>query len=201
MASPASIIPASIIKVRRAASLALAAPDISLVVYQPNWPPVLVSASSSHAPAGEVWIHARPSQFREELCRRPATQRLLIGPALGVADVDVRIEVVTAGRTTVDAGGVFTIDFEDGHSETGFVGPSTVAVPAAGLCSTDCDQRCPRRSPELAPTVTKPDHDLGTKVITWSYPTWHLLLSHTVRAVAFGSMLAMTVDELVQLTA
>ncbi|MEM9514315.1 MAG: hypothetical protein AAGA42_05605 [Actinomycetota bacterium] len=186
----------SVLRIRRAASLALGVTGISLVVYQTNWPPVLVSRTPHAAPTGEVWIHARPCQVRHELCGTPVAQRVLLGPTLGVTEADVHIELIVNDGTTVDAAGLFTVRHDDRRSEVGFVAPAWMSIPERFEAAA-CDG-CPRRRTVMPPPVVgRPDHGLGTRLVSWVYPTHNYLLATSVRGTAFDTMLAMTVDEVV----
>ncbi len=181
----------STLRVRKAASLALAVPGVSFVVYQHDWPPLLVARSNRDAPAPEVWIHITPAQFSDELGRRPVDHSAMLGPTLGVAETDVSIEVFVDGPTLLDAAGLFTVQFRN-RSAVGFVASMDTPLPRSAPFGVVHDDQ-----PEVWPHAFVADvfAEMGTQVLSWVYPTDDLRAAQIARNDAFETLLAMSVDE------
>ncbi|MEM8745648.1 MAG: hypothetical protein AAGF91_03015 [Actinomycetota bacterium] len=185
-------IPLSVLMVRKAATLALALPEAGLVVYQTDWPPLLVSRRPWPAPDGEVWMRVCPFRFREQLGRRTEDARSLVGPSLGIEESDVHVDLVGSRATTVDAAGLVTSERVDDTSFLGFAVSSAVSIVDPAGCRPCLDPH--RTAGSLRIGV---DHDLGTQLVSWRYRTSDVEHATATRHAARETLLTASVDELV----
>ncbi|MEM9132021.1 MAG: hypothetical protein AAF962_24285 [Actinomycetota bacterium] len=188
--------------IHKLALLAHQVPGVSLIVYQPNWPPLLVALEPRASRQGEVWVHVDPSRFRRELVCPIREARRVIGPFLGDDDTEVRVDLVADRSTSFDEVGLFTTMGSGARSTVGFPTSASVLVPGAIVSShpslvTD-DTESSRGAPNLIATV---DSGLGTQLITCSYPADDLVKAAEARVIAFEALVTASVDELTLLTA
>ena len=182
---------------RKAALLAAGLPQAGFVVYQTNWPPLLISIRAWPSLTGEVWIHVCPSQFRAELCRLPSGPSALIGPTLNTALADVDIGLVGDGSTTIDEAGLFTARQGNGFSVTGFatamaVSPSGEHIDLAGHLRSSCIG-IPRI---LEPVTLLVDPVLGTQLIGWWFTSDDDEQAAMAGQLALDALLAASVEEI-----
>lgn len=184
----------SVATVRKAASLAVGVPGISLIVYQADWPPLSVSSNRMVAPHGEVWLAMGPDRFRRELCRPCGQYSRLVGPTLGTGETTARIEYAFDDSSSIDNVGIFTVRHESGEGEIGFVTLSDIDRPSTCNPSDGCPVDLP------APTQVTRDAALGTERISWHYDATDEQLARAVQTAALDLRLSTAVDEIVLLS-
>ncbi|MEM9200907.1 MAG: hypothetical protein AAGC53_04580 [Actinomycetota bacterium] len=194
-----SSVPPSMVVLRKATIMALTVPDLSFIVYQTDWPPLFVSAGSTSAPPGEVWMTVCPSMFRAVLIgEHDGDAERVVGPTLGDEECEIQIDLVPNGSTEVDAAGVFAVTGDEGFGVVGF------AAAAAGSCFDPAQPPlaetlpCGRVAEMAPPSVVEVDVDLGVGVAGWKYALRDQPAEQLARHFAFESLLAMSVDEAVR---
>lgn len=183
---------------RKCATLAHWVPHLSLIVYQPNWPPILVSQSPQTAPSGEVWTHIHPCDFRAELMSG-ADQRV-VGPVLGRHNEAIKIVVMADANADVDFdnAGIFTLAFDDVHTAMGFATLASTQVPG-GIpecqMATQTCQWC-LDDPPIALAV---DPLLGTQLVSCTFPTNDPLRTPVAQHTLFEALMHASAEEVAYL--
>ncbi|MEM7323354.1 MAG: hypothetical protein AAF531_09735 [Actinomycetota bacterium] len=181
--------------IRKAAALVHWVPGISLLVYQTDWPPLLVACAPQSPADGEVWMQLTPCQFRNELAQLPDGSSDLVGPSLCDEDADLRIDLVTDGSTMIDGAGLFSMPNGHDQRSIGFV--TLAAVPF-------CDPRPPTRSclgralrsTEGLGLTTVVDEALGVRLVSCSFPESDAVRGDRANAIMFDALLQASVEEI-----
>lgn len=181
--------------VRKLATLAHWVPHLSLVIYQTDWPPLCVSREPRDAPAGETWTHVHPCQFRALLLRPQCGRRLRLGPTFGNDDAQLHIDVMAEESTTFDDAGLFTLPYDEHHCVIGFLTLASVPVPDAVVLPDAHELTCTWDVDGLPPLVSSVDEDLGTQLVSCSFPANDPRREELASATLFEAMVAAAVEE------
>ncbi|MEM9566156.1 MAG: hypothetical protein AAGA93_26280 [Actinomycetota bacterium] len=195
--------PPAVAGIRKAAALACWVPGVSLVVYQSDWPPLLVATSPQRPPDGEVWIPISPYEFRSVVLDTPggATSRSsrLVGPCLGRGEADVRVQVVADDETTLDDAGLFVSDADRRQRAVGFATlaavPGPEPVTTADTVPSQPDRPLTWDTDRSPPLMSRVDGELGIRLVSCTYPSADAVRAELAHAAAFDALLAASVDE------